>query len=219
MNVKVAHPRKCKQSHNQASQSVSISESNAGNEDLSQLSSQDLLLRIEECNKDPVIGSMLCILAAKIPSEWSSYVEAERRGRTLIFSGIKEAEGDLPPSQQQMDVESKVTKVLDALNVQCRPTCIFRIGKPNASRSRLVKVTVPSKHHWRQALANARLLPSKGFSDVYVRKCMTMEERKREYELRQQAKELNNSKNEREWVVYAGELRRVSDLSRRSGNF
>ncbi|KHJ87781.1 hypothetical protein OESDEN_12436 [Oesophagostomum dentatum] len=92
------------------------------------LSVQGLLSCLEERNKDPVIGSVVRILAKKIPVEWSTCVEAEKKRRTLVSSGIKEPEGDLPPSQQQLDVEGKVTTILDALNVQCRPTREFCIA-------------------------------------------------------------------------------------------
>ncbi|KAL6728383.1 hypothetical protein Aduo_010162 [Ancylostoma duodenale] len=45
------------------------------------------------------------------------------------------------------------------------------------------------------------------------------EERKREYELRQAARERNKGKAQREWVVYRSELVRASDLNRhKSGN-
>ncbi|KAL6741903.1 hypothetical protein Aduo_015110 [Ancylostoma duodenale] len=182
---------------------------------------QDLIAFIKERNRDPVIESALqtlSALAAKIPMELSAQVEAETRARTIVISGLEEADSRMLPSQHQADVEKKVTEVLDVLNVQCRPSDIFRIGKMDNSRPRLVKVVLPSTYHWRIALANARLLRSSKFSYVFVRRSMSSEERKREFELRQQARDLNHAKGEREWVVFRGELKRISDLPKRSGN-
>lgn len=41
---------------------------------------------------------------------------------------------------------------------------------------------------------------------------MTLEERKREFELRQECRERNRDLKTRAWVVYRGELRQVQDL-------
>ncbi|VDO86611.1 unnamed protein product [Heligmosomoides polygyrus] len=93
------------------------------------------------------------------------------------------------------------------------------MGRSSASKPRLIKVVLPSKYYWRKALANARHLRGTGYADVFVRKSMTAEERKNEYELGQQAKEKNKGKAAREWVVYRGQLRHISELtSGGSGN-
>lgn len=73
---------------------------------------------------------------------------------------------------------------------------------------------LPSRSFWRTALANARLLRAARFHDVYVWKNMTAEERKREYDLRQQAREPNRGKPKPEWIVYRSELVHSSKLPR-----
>ncbi|EYC12542.1 hypothetical protein Y032_0047g1539 [Ancylostoma ceylanicum] len=184
----------------------------------SQLSARNLLALIKERNRDPIIETLLQFLEAKIPIKIGERAEAEVRARTIVISGLEEADEDLLPSKQQADVESKVTEILDTLKVQCRRTAVYSIGKLNSSRPRLVKVVLPSSFHWRQALANARFLRTNGFRKVFVRRSMTMEERKHDYDMRQQACELNKGKATREWVVFRGELKRVSELPKKSGN-
>ncbi|KAL6738843.1 hypothetical protein Aduo_012345 [Ancylostoma duodenale] len=159
----------------------------------------------------------LSAIQAKIPIAVKEQAEAEVRGQTIVVSGLEKADSNLLPSEHQADVERKVTQVLDVMKVQCRPSDVFRIGRLNSSRPLLVKVVLPSSFHWRQALANARLLRVSCFQNVFVRRSMTIEERKREFDLRQQARELNQGKHDREWVVFRGELRKVSELSKKSG--
>ncbi|VDL75969.1 unnamed protein product [Nippostrongylus brasiliensis] len=106
---------------------------------------------------------------------------------------------------------------MDVLEVECTPVEVYRMGELDPTRSRLVKVVLPSSTHWRIALANAHRLRSANFRDIFIRKSMTVEERRKQYELRKEAKERTKGKSEKEWVVYKGELRRVSEL-RTSGN-
>uniref|UniRef100_A0A7I4Z3K9 Transposase n=1 Tax=Haemonchus contortus TaxID=6289 RepID=A0A7I4Z3K9_HAECO len=85
------------------------------------------------------------------------------------------------------------------------------MGRPDPERPRLVKVVLPTRAHWRRALANARLLRGAGLSNVFIRRSMTEDERKRESELRQQARERNKGKTLRVWVVYQGHLNYRTD--------
>lgn len=94
------------------------------------------------------------------------------------------------------------------------------MGKPDSARPRLVKLVLPSKAHWLTALSNARLLRSSKFSDVFIRRSMTLEERKKEFELRQEARKGNGEVKQKQWVVYRGALVNVKNLSSKpnSGN-
>ncbi|XGW16282.1 hypothetical protein V3C99_001610, partial [Haemonchus contortus] len=181
--------------------------------DLRKLSASELLKALLKRNTDPIVGKMLNVLSEKISNEISEQVEAEKRARSLVVSGIDEAPHQLKPSERQKDLENKVADLLDVLEVECRPVEIYRMGKLDPSRPRLVKILLPSKAHWRTALANAKNLRSAGLANVFVRKSMTAEERRHEYELRQEARERNRGKSQREWVVFRGELRKISDLS------
>ncbi|KAK6755578.1 hypothetical protein RB195_014133 [Necator americanus] len=132
----------------------------------SEMSASDLISSITERNKDPVIGKMLAVLAEEDKTDFVEQLEADKRSRSIVISG-----------QSQRDF--------------ARAIDLYRLGKPNPSHPRLVKVVLPSQFYWRRALANARLLRSAGFSSVCIRKSMKPDKRKREYELRQEARERN----------------------------
>ncbi|XGW10718.1 hypothetical protein V3C99_012323 [Haemonchus contortus] len=169
----------------------------------------ELIKNIIELNQDPVIGNMLIALSEKIPMEFSEFIESDKRSRSIVISGLDEMQGAPTASTRRRDLEEKVSTVLNALDVECRPTEVYRMGRPDPERPRLVKVVLPTRTHWRRALANARLLRGAGLSNVYIRRSMTEDERKHESELRQQARERNKGKAIREWVVFQGQLKHV----------
>ncbi|VDL86540.1 unnamed protein product [Nippostrongylus brasiliensis] len=128
-----------------------------------------------EVNKDPAVQLLLVALGEKIPQMRSDNVEDEERSRSIVVSGLIEANHTLPASARQRDLESKIDQLLDVLDVECRPTKVYRM-------------------------------------DVFIRRSMTADERKHEYELRKTARERNEGKDIKEWVVYKGELVHVSSL-------
>ena len=139
-----------------------------------------------------------------------------KRSRTIVISGVAEPPPNLRASERALDLNKKLDDIFDVLNIDCCATEAYRVGKPNQNRPRLVKVVLPSRFYWRLALSNARLLNSSGFSDIYIRRSMTEEERRKEYELRQEARERNRDCAGREWVVYKGRLTHISELPRKS---
>lgn len=180
--------------------------------DLRMLSVEGLFKKISERISDPVTLQMLNILSEKVSKEFSDHAEAEKRGRTIVVSGLQEPADSLSASERRADLKAKVLDVLDALQLDCEPVETYRIGKHDASRPRMVKVVLPSQYYWRRALANARTLRSAGLAGIFVRRSMTADERKREFELRQLANERNRGKARREWVVYRSQLKHISEL-------
>ncbi|VDP47926.1 unnamed protein product [Heligmosomoides polygyrus] len=176
----------------------------------------DLMKCIAERNSDPVIAQMLVVACEKIPMDYSDAAEVDRRSRSIVISGLKESRNGGSTYERHPDLVENVCDVLDVLRVECGPSDIYRMGKPDPSRPRLVKVVLPPRTHWNRALANARFLRrTSGFEDVFVRRSMTPEERKQDFELRKLAKERNAGKSRREWVVYRGQLKHVSELPNR----
>nr|CDJ90946.1 hypothetical protein HCOI_01249700 [Haemonchus contortus] len=183
------------------------------------MSAMELIKSIIELDHDPAIENMLIALSEKIPMEFADLLESDKRSRSIVISGLEEGQDGLRSSARQRDLEDKVARVLDAVDVECRPAEIYRVGKPNSKHPRLVKVVLPSRSHRRRALANARLLRDTGFPKIFIRRSMTEDERKREYELRQEARERNKGSGVREWVVYHGQLKRAAELPHNhSGN-
>ncbi|VDL80243.1 unnamed protein product [Nippostrongylus brasiliensis] len=196
------------------SDNYSVSQTQADIE-FSKLSANDIVKFIADRTTDPIVAEALEVLSEKIRLETHSAYEAEKRARTIVVDGLGEADDQLPPSRRHDDLVGKVRSLMDALDLECMPSEVFRMGRPRPNKPRLVKIVLPSTYFWRRALANARLLPSAGFRNVFIRRSMTEDERKREAELRQEAKERNSGLSSKEWVVYRGELRRVSELARK----
>ncbi|XGW28740.1 hypothetical protein V3C99_008492 [Haemonchus contortus] len=170
--------------------------------------------------KDPVMAKFLNALVSKLPQTIADAVEADKRGRSLVASGIPESSPNISPSGKKRELEVKVTEVLDILGVECRPVEVYRMGKPDSSRPRLVKLVLPSKTHWITALTNSHRLRTSSFSTVFVRKSLTPAERTLDKQLRLECRKRNDQLNSRVWVVYRGELRRADELpkSRQSVN-
>ncbi|KIH68579.1 hypothetical protein ANCDUO_01081 [Ancylostoma duodenale] len=100
-------------------------------------------------NNDPIIDQMMRALLSKYrertTKDIADYVEAEKRGRSLLISGIDESTASQPLKSRQTDLEKKVCNILDALDVDCTPVEVYRLGKRDDRRSRLLKVVLPSK--------------------------------------------------------------------------
>ncbi|KHJ99121.1 hypothetical protein OESDEN_00889 [Oesophagostomum dentatum] len=100
------------------------------------------------------------------------------------------------------DLECKVAEVLDALNVDCLPEAVYRLGKYNEKGKRLIKVVLPSMKRFAIALANAHKLRGTALSNIYVRENMTAAERAKDFELLQEALQRNQNKATKEWIPY-----------------
>uniref|UniRef100_A0A7I4Z4Z5 Transposase_22 domain-containing protein n=1 Tax=Haemonchus contortus TaxID=6289 RepID=A0A7I4Z4Z5_HAECO len=180
------------------------------------MSAADLLKTIIERNKNLLLEPLLIALSDKIPREISESINSEKKAMSIVVYGLEEAGTELRPSERQKDLEEKVTKVLDALKVEFRPCEVYRMGNPDPKRPRLVKFVLPASSHWRTALANARLLRNAGFPSVFIRKSMTLEERQRDFMLRQLARDRNKGLSSKKWVVYKYQLVHIKRLPRNS---
>ncbi|KAH7714857.1 hypothetical protein AAVH_17749 [Aphelenchoides avenae] len=102
---------------------------------------------------------------------------AEKRAHILVLSNLPESEGTLASARQQGD-EKKVEKLLDALDIQCRPLAIYRVGRPAAAnaggnkRSRFTFVEFPHK--------------SIATDHVYIERALSNEEQEQAYQARVQ---------------------------------
>ncbi|VDO77138.1 unnamed protein product [Heligmosomoides polygyrus] len=180
----------------------------------------DLMKCIAECNSVPVIAQMLVVACEINPMDYSDAAEADRRSRSIVISGLKESRNGGSTYERHRGLVENVCDVRDVLRVECGPSDVYLMGKPDPSRPRLVKALLPSRSHWNRVLANPRFFRKASvFEDVFVRRSTTPEERKQDFELRKLAKERNAGKSRREWVVNRGLLKHVSELpNRESGN-
>ncbi|CAJ0591476.1 unnamed protein product [Cylicocyclus nassatus] len=114
--------------------------------------------------------------------------------KSVVIHGIPELSGEKRPSERQVDVEMKVTEILDVLGVEARPSAIFRMGRATEGKPRLTKVTLPSRSHCLAVLSKARLLRNNHkYKNIFIRPSQTVEERRRDFELRKEAREKNQA--------------------------
>ncbi|EYB97951.1 hypothetical protein Y032_0135g1910 [Ancylostoma ceylanicum] len=141
----------------------------------------------------PLLNKLIEILTLT-PKE---IVESAKRARSVVFSGVAEADADLTPSERQVHTEESVQKILNVLGVEARPLEVYRMGK-------LV-----------EALRNARSLRDyPEFNQIYVRRSMTPQEREKFKELRQRAYDLNQKEfnGRKVYVVYRDELVKACEI-------
>ncbi|VDO86654.1 unnamed protein product [Heligmosomoides polygyrus] len=132
----------------------------------------------------PILDRLLHLLTPN-PSE---IVEADKRARSIVIYGVAECDQDMASTCRQESTENSVAAILNALDLEVRPTEVYR---------------------------NARLLRNiPEFSNVYIRKSMTLNERLKDKELRARARELNGSSpnGERIYVVYKEQVVKKSDI-------
>lgn len=164
------------------------------------MSLKDLLKGIAELNTDPAITRKFL--------QFSSVVEAERWSRSRENNTLY---------WQHSDLVRSVCAVLVAIKVECGPSELYRLCKPDHDRSMFVKVVLPTNTHWGIALVSAPLpCRIRGFENILSRKSTRTGQSKQDYELRKLAKEYNSDKANRESVAYRGMPIRISELSRRT---
>ncbi|RCN42638.1 hypothetical protein ANCCAN_11389 [Ancylostoma caninum] len=182
-------------------QSPVVAASSHNGDGYSKLTSAELIMAR---NSDPVINKMLLALSEKAKVECLAMIEYEKRGRSIVLDGMEEAPADVSPSMRMKNLETKVENVLSALQMECRPSELYRMGKFDPKRPRLVKIVFSSKLYWSLGLTNARLLKLAGYPDLFIRRSMTEIESQKDYELHQLATERNRERCFKEWVVYRG---------------
>lgn len=103
--------------------------------------------------------------------------EFERR-RSIVLSGIPESSASSSIERASHDTKL-VHSVLDFLNIECIPCSVYRMGRPDCNRSRLIKVLLPSSKFQEVAVRRAPRLRSFFHKGVYLRPSLTKEERER----------------------------------------
>ncbi|KAK6029093.1 hypothetical protein OSTOST_04805 [Ostertagia ostertagi] len=77
-----------------------------------------------------------------------------------------------------------IKKIFHFLSIECFPSMYYRMGKPTANRSRLLKVVLPNSFFQKQILSRASLLKHFPLSGIYIRPSLTKIERDRLRSLR-----------------------------------
>lgn len=146
------------------------SSTSSANLDYSMMSVGEIMNSILARTKDPEIEKMVNALKSKIPQDLTDAMEAHERERSVVVYNLPEAASELSPSRRQIDLEDKVSSMLDILGVECRPAATYRMGEFREGKPRLVKIVLPSKTHWKRVLSNAYKLRSSNFQRVFIRR-------------------------------------------------
>ena len=136
-------------------------------------------------------------------------LEDEARRRSLVIDGLPESTA-ATPSVRVAEDSGAVTALLDELGVEAQPLAVYRMGKASPTRPRLVKVLLPFSSAQRSALAASKKLKhSAKFGRVFVRPSLSADERRRAFELRQEARE--RKKNGEDVIVFRDAVIKRSD--------
>ncbi|EYC13950.1 hypothetical protein Y032_0042g620 [Ancylostoma ceylanicum] len=111
-------------------------------------------------------------------SDYNSVVEDSERLRSVVLSGVPESNANSSVERAHHDMIC-IHQILDFLNVECLPSAVYRMGRYDASKHRLLKVVLPASKYQKEAIRRAprlRFFPHKG---VYLRPSLTKEERNR----------------------------------------
>ena len=172
------------------------------------------------CTKAPEVLPLLEEFVSNLPFLSTKIIESEKRARSVVISGIPEAETALPALVRQEHTEKYVYNILNSLDVETRPLEIYRMGKITNGKPRYVKCVLPSKFYCLDLLSKAsRLRSIPDLQGVYIRKSMTPEERAKDRELRNIAREKNHKEGKRTYVVYRNEVVKVADIQANFSRF
>ncbi|EYC23258.1 hypothetical protein Y032_0015g2556 [Ancylostoma ceylanicum] len=133
--------------------------------------------------------------------------------RSIIIHDIPELPTNTLPSERQSYVEARVSETFDVLGVEAKPLAVFRMGRPSEARPRLAKVILPSRSQYFAILGRVKSLSqTNGYNHLFIRASLTEAERKREFDLRKEALDRNQSSGRKEYVVYRGVVVKVSEI-------
>ena len=85
-------------------------------------------------------------------------------------------------------------EIFKALDIECQPLSIYRIGKMNSSSNRLIKIVLPSSSHQSLLLNRVRQLKKiPKFRQLFIRPSLNAEERKKQFEMREECRRLSKN--------------------------
>lgn len=153
-----------------------------------------LLTLVEQLQKQNQQQQLLIEqLSAKIDNKnLHNEVEEKERKRSFVIAGLDEAPDNLSAREQFKNDREVVGKVLDELNVGSDALAVYRMGRPDKTKKRLIKVVMPTSFFQTAALRNAKLLKqSVSFSKLFIRPSLTKEQREADFLLRQECRRKN----------------------------
>ncbi|KAK5965081.1 hypothetical protein GCK32_011808 [Trichostrongylus colubriformis] len=103
--------------------------------------------------------------------------EVERK-RSVVIVGVVESTAPLSSVRVAHDIEC-VRRINDFLGIDCRPLCVYRMGRYVANKPRLLKVVFPSSFFASLLLRRAPKLRYFSERGIFIRASLTLAERER----------------------------------------
>ncbi|EYC09166.1 hypothetical protein Y032_0062g3394 [Ancylostoma ceylanicum] len=116
-------------------------------------------------------------------STMASDFEEKERLRSIVIHGISESTA--PKSiERANDDYDVICDLLDHLGIECVPQSVYRLGRKEPNKCRLVKVVFPSSFFQKLTIKRATRLPSTPYRGAFIRPSLSKEERDRNREAR-----------------------------------
>uniref|UniRef100_A0A0N4WF35 Uncharacterized protein n=1 Tax=Haemonchus placei TaxID=6290 RepID=A0A0N4WF35_HAEPC len=96
--------------------------------------------------RTPSLNLSYIALSDEIPREFSESIISEKRLGALLSMVLRRQV--LSSARPIVEKTWRRRSLRFSMRVECRPCEIYRIGKPDLKRSRLVKVALPASSHW-----------------------------------------------------------------------
>lgn len=117
--------------------------------------------------------------------------------RSIVLSHVPESSSSKSSERLTYDF-AYVVGLLDFLGIECTPTSVYRMGRIEQNKPRLIKVVLPASKFQRIAVRRApRLRFSSAHKGVYLRPSLTWEERMRRREQRKATGEVGDGSSMR----------------------
>lgn len=146
---------------------------------------QGLILLLESAT------TALSSLSTSSIDNQTSAIEEDRRLRSCVIERLAESTHQLPSKRVQYDREA-VTALLDTLGIETSGLVHFRMGRITNGRPRLLKLMLPTRSMQQLILQRAsKLRFDSRFNGVFIRPSLTQAQRTKEYQLREQKRQLN----------------------------
>ncbi|EYC30630.1 hypothetical protein Y032_0005g2761 [Ancylostoma ceylanicum] len=107
----------------------------------------------------------------------SSFEECERK-RSVVMAGVFESDAPLSSTRVSRDITC-VRQIFDFLCIDAQPSCVYRMGRYDSKRPRLLKVVLPSSYFASLLLKRAPKLKSFAMRGIFIRPSLPQAERDR----------------------------------------
>lgn len=144
---------------------------------------QELSAVSNKCDQKALEPSSPNGAIADVPAKSPLPFEEVERLRSVVVGGVPELKSANTRERVAYDYQS-ACNIFDFLGVECNPVTVYRLGRPNQGRDRLLKVVLPARVFQRFAVLRAPRLRFFPGGAVFLRKSLTPEQRKRRREER-----------------------------------